>query len=477
MAAGARGRSIAQDKATRFMPPLTQWINLVFCTCLMLLALSASAQAATGIHKIKHIVVIMQENRSFDSYFGTFPGADGIPGLGGNPGTPPCLPDPNAGGCDQPFHDQFDENWGGPHAYDSALKDIDGGAMDGFVASKESTKQCSNPLNPGCSSGDMDVMGYHDGADIPNYWTYAQDFVLQDHMFESVLSWSLPSHLYMLSGWSAHCTSADPSSCTSAVEKPGLPPGYLGTTKAPIYAWTDITYLLHEHHVSWRYYVFKGSEPDCEQDTLITCPPVKQNAQTPGIWNPLPYFTTVQQDGQLANIVSLKYFFRAAAAGTLPAVSWIDPTQAVSEHPPGLVSAGQSYVTGLVNTIMQSPEWDSTAIFLTWDDWGGFYDHLAPPSVDALGYGLRVPGLVISPYAKSGYVDHQTLSFDAYLKFIEDDFLGGARLDPTTDGRSDPRPDVRENQSALGDLTSDFDFTQTPRAPVLLPISPVTDLR
>ena len=102
-------------------------------------------------------------------------------------------------------------------------------------------------------------------------------------------------------------------------------------------------------------------------------------------------------------------------------------------------------MTSLINAAMQGPDWNSTAIFLRWDDWGGFYDHVVPPSVDQNGYGLRVPGMVISPYARQGYIDHQTLSFDAYLKFIEDDFLGGQRLDPATDGRPDPRPDVREN--------------------------------
>jgi phospholipase C len=130
-------------------------------------------------------------------------------------------------------------------------------------------------------------------------------------------------------------------------------------------------------------------------------------------------------------------------------------------------------VTGLINTIMKGPDWKSTAIFLAWDDWGGFYDHVVPPVVDQNGYGLRVPGLVISPYAKSGYVDHQTLSFDAYVKFIEDDFLKGQRLDPSTDGRPDPRPDVRENAAILGNLTSDFNFNQKPRAPVILPEYPV----
>jgi phospholipase C len=121
---------------------------------------------------------------------------------------------------------------------------------------------------------------------------------------------------------------------------------------------------------------------------------------------------------------------------------------------------------------MSGPEWSSTAIFVAWDDWGGFYDHVVPPTVDANGYGLRVPGLVISPYAKKGYVDHQTLSFDAYAKFIEDDFLGGQRLDPKNDGRPDSRPDVRENAPQLGDLANDFDFTQPPRASQLLPVRP-----
>ena len=132
------------------------------------------------------------------------------------------------------------------------------------------------------------------------------------------------------------------------------------------------------------------------------------------------------------------------------------------------MSVGQAYVTALVNAVMQGPDWNSTAIFLTWDDWGGFYDHVMPPHVDELGYGLRVPGIVISPYAKKGFIDHQTLSFDAYVKFIEDDFLGGSRIDPRTDGRPDPRPDVRENVTILGDLRKDFDFSQAPRAPLVL---------
>ena len=121
---------------------------------------------------------------------------------------------------------------------------------------------------------------------------------------------------------------------------------------------------------------------------------------------------------------------------------------------------------------MQSPDWNSTAIFLSWDDWGGFYDHVVPPAVDQNGYGMRVPGLVISPTPARGFIDHQILSHDAYNKFIEDDFLGGQRLDPATDGRPDPRPDVREANPLLGNLAADFDFNQTPRPPVILPVHP-----
>jgi phospholipase C len=165
-------------------------------------------------------------------------------------------------------------------------------------------------------------------------------------------------------------------------------------------------------------------------------------------------------------------FEAQAKAGQLPAVSWVVPNGAVSEHPPASINDGQAYVTRLVNEIMSGPDWASTAIFLAWDDWGGFYDHVVPPTVDQNGYGMRVPSLVISAYAKSGVVDHQTLSFDAYVKFIEDDFLGGSRLDPRTDGRPDPRPNVRETVPQLGDLTADFNFAQAPRSPLILAVHP-----
>jgi phospholipase C len=490
--------------------------------------------APSGISKIRHVVIIMQENRSFDSFFGTYPGADGIPAKNGQ--FTVCVPDPRTKGCDKPYHDSSLVNGGAGHNLPDGIADIDGAKMDGFVKSAEdaSTRGCasSNPPTPVClPSSPPDVMGYHDAREIPNYWTYAKDFVLQDHMFEPVDSWSLPAHLYLVSGWSAHCTSTNPDSCTNDPEQAAaaaqglnlndLPAAFrscmaahgvtkLATTSVTdpkviaageaclryltpadlqlllgnggeeasqlgLYSWTDLTYLLHKADVSWAYYVQSGIQPDCDDNpdqTAAGCAPVAQGAQTPSIWNPLPSFTDVKEDGQLGNIQNLSGFYAAAEHGTLPAVSWIAPTQANSDHPPANLATGQAYVTNLINTIMRGPDWDSTAIFLAWDDWGGFYDHVVPPMVDQNGYGLRVPALLISPYAKQGYIDHQTLSFDAYNKFIEDDFLGGARLDPATDGRPDPRPDVREDAKILGDLLADFDFSQPPRPPVLLPTHP-----
>ena len=491
--------------------------------------------APSGISKNRHVVVIMQENRSFDSFFGTYPGADGTPAKNGQ--FTVCVPDPRTKGCDRPYHDPSLVNGGAGHNLSDSIADIDGGKMDGFVKSAEdaSTRGCSTtpPASVCLPSSPPDVMGYHDAREIPNYWTYAQDFVLQDHMFEPVDSWSLPAHLYQVSGWSAHCTSTNPGSCTNDPEQAAaaaqglslkdLPPAFRscmvahGVTKLSstsvtdpkviaageaclrylthaqlqlllgsgngggeaaqlgLYSWTDLTYLLHKAGVSWAYYVQSGVQPDCDDNpdqTAAGCVPVTQGAGTPSIWNPLPSFTDVKEDGQLGDIKNLSAFYTAAEHGTLPAVSWIAPTQDNSDHPPANLATGQAYVTNLINTIMRGPDWNSTAIFVAWDDWGGFYDHVVPPRVDQNGYGLRVPALVISPYAKQGYIDHQTLSFDAYNKFIEDDFLGGARLDPKTDGRPDPRPDVREDATILGDLLADFDFNHPPRSPVLLSIHP-----
>src|SRR5579859_393207 len=335
------------------------------------------APVRTGIHKLQHIVVIMQENRSFDEYFGLYPGVDGLPRQKGQ--FTVCVPDPVGGNCVKPYHDPTDRNGGGPHGSTNATADIAGGKMVGFIAQAEKGKKgCVQAQDPNCTNSDKtDVMGYKDARDIPNYWQYASNFVLQDHMFQPNASWSFPEHLYLVSEWAAKCTKqADPMSCTTNIDAPGSPLGngagaINGDSQAARnFAWTSLTYLMYKHNVSWRYYVAEGQQPDCEDGAAI-CPPKDQKVGTPDIWNPLPGFVDVRADGQLPNVQTINHFYADAKAGKLPAVSWIAPNQAVSEHPPALVSAGQTYVTTLINTIMQTPAWDSTAIFLTWDDWGG----------------------------------------------------------------------------------------------------------
>ena len=436
-----------------------------------------------GIHKIKHVIIVMQENRSFDSYFGTYPGADGIPMSHGVPAV--CVPQP-AGGCTRPYHDRADVNGGGPHGEPNAVADVHGGRMDGFIRQRDAAHQtCRVPNDPACVVGATpDVMGYHTGAEIPNYWAYARDFVLNDHMFEPVKSWSLPDHLYMVSAWSARCRNHSPDSCVNDV---------VGPYENHLFgqAWSSRSWPPARRPLTWP----GPTSPGCCTPTTsaggTTCRPApsptaattrprpaprcRRTPGRPGSGIRSPCSGTCGNDHQRGNIQSLGSYFSAASAGRLPAVSWIIPSAPDSEHPPASVHQGQAYVTSIVNAAMKSPDWNSTAIFVSWDDWGGFYDHVVPPRVDQNGYGLRVPAMVISPYARKGYIDHQTLSSDAYLKFIEDDFLGGARLDPKTDGRADPRPDVRENWAALGTMTRDFNFSQPPRAPVLLATNPPSD--
>ena len=460
-----------------------------------------------GIQKIQHVVVIMQENRSFDQYFGTYPG---VPAGDGMPlGT--CVPEPTTKDpsfCQKPYHSAVDESGGGPHDNTAFVADVNGGKMDGFYNEVAKTPLCKVPYATGCRNpGAIDVMGYHGGRDIPNYWAYAHHFALDAEMHEPDSSWSLVDHLFMVSGWSAICTGSDqPLTCTSAIGtgpgqvEPQLPPDFHPKKGRPLpdYSWTDLTWLLAHHTpnpITWAFYVSPGTEPDCDTGAMKCIQPKNGlNPGTPGIWNPLPYFDTVRLDNQLGNIQDIGHFFTTMKSPTctLPNVSWFTPAGRISEHPPALISAGVAYVTRVINAIMRSPCWGSTAIFVSWDDWGGFYDSQMPPAVDGNGYGLRVPNLVISPYAKPGYVDTQTLSHDAFLKFIEDDFLGGERIcvkpgtDGTSpssnqgctgdDGRADNRPTARETVPALGDLASDFDFNQTPLAPLLLRPYPKTDL-
>jgi phospholipase C len=439
---------------------------------------------------VQHVIIIMQENRSFDHYFGTFPGADGLPrDAKGNFTTcvPLSLQDPRKG-CVRPFHDTALINAGAGHSYSTFLFDRQNGAMDGFVANQETVQQlvCGpHPKLPSCPGYKIhDTMGYHTAAEIPNYWKYAETYMLQDHLFESVASHSGDAHLMLTSEWAAKCKSSDPRSCRSNTNA-----AWKKLQGTP-WAWTNLAWLLDNMGVTWRYYLSTGRTPDCDdQSDIDTCDPKIQKTSIYSLWNPLPGFTTFAANvrknrGYATHVIKVDEFYKDVAAGKLPAVSWIIPSVAVSEHPSANIVDGMNYVTSLVNVIMQSPYYKDTVIFLSWDDWGGFYDHVIPPVVDRTeteqlwGYGFRVPGIVISPYV-AGHFDHQILSFDAYNRFIEDVFLGSQRLDPRTDGRPDSRPNVPEAITTgkaypkntivpIGDLLHDFDFKRKTIPPLVL---------
>ncbi|MCJ7831828.1 MAG: hypothetical protein MUP92_00065, partial [Actinobacteria bacterium] len=333
-------------------------------------SVSASAspeKAAKGIFKLDHLIFVVQENRSFDHYFGTYPGADGIP-------KDVCVPHPVLGTkCMKPYHDTDQKDVGGPHAKPQSDIDVNGGKMDGFIRSAllQATNVCAaHPTYESCKDqtgpqGQPEVMGYHTRDEIRNYWTYADQFVLHDRMFASVDSWTLPAHLFLVSGWSAYCQNhRKPNTCTSEI---------YGAEKAKRdavpYAWTDITYLLHKNDVSWAYYVAPG--------TCWTSDCAGSKEGTANAMNVLPGFQTVHQNDQIGNIQEHPEFFKAAQEGTLPSVSWVIPGRGFSEHPGNgePITGGIAWVTKVVNAAMASPNWGSTAIFVSWDDWGGFYDH------------------------------------------------------------------------------------------------------
>lgn len=464
-----------------------------------------ATQLALAKQYIKHVVVIMQENRSFDNYFGTFPKAKGIPStvLG------------KTYDCDSNCNCSLNANGAGKYKFarnpdPEAKTDLPHGNSD-------FQKSIANPVDNGAtlSPADFlhaacqyiggnsnttalqDVLGYHVGNsssdELYNYWQYAKNFLLQDNMFESVPDWSPIEHNYMVSAWNADCASG---TC-----KTSLTYNANGT-----YLWNDISNLLCGGGVRWMFYQGEDWIHDCK--SCASPNDIPANCFNTGsdpivaFWSPLGRFQTYQQNKSNPNntgdIAELQSFYTSLNnVGTsadqdgskFPAVSWIVPGRQVSEHTevPGTIDTmnikwGEGYVTSIVNAVMSNRTlWETTAIFLSWDDWGGFYDHMPPVSngtSDAKNYqtyGIRVPGLVISPWVKSkGYIDSNQLSHDAYLKFIEDVFLGGKRILAgqgngcyTVSTSKDPRTEARETLSAAGDLKADFDFSHGPLPPLI----------
>jgi phospholipase C len=346
--------------------------------------------------QIRHVIFVIQENHSFDNYFGTYPGVDGLHAgirLPAVPGGPPVV---------APYHLTRPLTHDLGHDWIPAHRAYDRGRMDGFVYA-DTYRQ---------------VMGYYTGADIPNYWYYAAHFTLADMFFASLQGPSLPNHLYTVAGTSG-----------GWIWNMWAPPTPCGFT-FPTFA-----QQLAAAGVSWKDY--SGYPPDRFW-----------------LWNPLPGFPAVQDDARLRrDLVPLTRYFLDLRRGTLPAFAWITPTMLDSEHPPTDIDLGMWYVTDLLNALAQSPYWRDSVAVVVWDEYGGFYDHVPPPQVDRFGLGFRVPALIVSPYARPGYVDNVRYDFTSVLRYEEQ--LHGLR--PLT-----PRV------AAAHSLASALDLRQRPLAPVTI---------
>jgi phospholipase C len=366
-------------------------------------AQASQSNLASGLSPIKHIVVIVEENHTFDNYFGTYPGANGIAGASSQPSTN----SPNAQLVAPFMIDTTTISRDLNHTWESAHQAYDGGKMDGFVIASNSSLS----------------MGHFDPTLIPDYWDYASQFVLLDDFYTSVMGPSLPNHLYLIAGQSGGLTS-------DAVA------GVLDFKSSSVYNNTfyfkTIMDELDASNISWKYYAGGDS--------------VLNN------WNPLPAFASFKiNPTRMLNLAVPQQFFTDVTNHTLPSVVWVMPgTDQTSEHPPYDISVGEQNTVSIVNAIMASEYWDSTAIFLTWDDYGGWYDHVRPPQVDQFGYGFRVPCLVISPYARQGVVDHTQGDFTSILKFVETVYS---------------LPPLTARDAYASDLMEAFDFSQAPRLP------------
>ncbi len=377
-----------------------------------------SSQAPKPNTPIKHFIVLMQENHTFDNYFGTYPGAEGIPsGI--------CMPvDPTNKAktdCVKPYHigdrpiDDLDHSLG---TFDAQYND---GKMDGFVYAVNQRNQ----------NGAL-TMGYYDGRDLPYYWNLADEYVLFDHFFSSDHGGSFANHMFWV----------------TAQE---------GGSRATAQGYSDLITIfdrLNERGISWKFYV-QNYDPQINYRNLGQ---YSGNRASQIIWVPLLNIGRFLDDPKLAShIVDLDQYYKDLENGTLPAVAYIAPAGA-SEHPPGSIRSGQKFVKSLIQALMRSNAWDSSAFLLTYDDWGGWYDHVVPPQVDNRGYGLRVPAILVSPYARRGHVDSTVLDFTSIPKFIETNW----GLKP-----------LAARDAKANSFVSAFDFTQPARAPVFIPFERV----
>jgi phospholipase C len=381
------------------------------------LALPAGASAAVAPRTpIKHVISLMQENHSFDNYFGTYPGADGTPA-----GTcqPYSVTKPKAG-CVKPYrigNRAIEDLNHGPKIFRAQYRR---GRMDGFMAAF--VRASGGLKNP-------QTMGYYDDGDIPYYWNVADNYTLFDRFFTSAKTGSLTNHMYWATGTSGHLK-------TDGV----IPEKGFGDL-------TTIFDRLEEKGISWKFYV-QNYDPRITFRARILG---DRGSQI--VWVPLLNYGRYIDDPRLfSHIVPLEQYYEDLRRGTLPAVSYVAPSGS-SEHPPGSIKAGETFVRTMINALMRSSAWPSSAFTWTYDDWGGWYDHVKPPQVDASGYGFRAPALLVSPFAKRGYVSHETLDFTSILKFIEENW--GLRPMASRDRRA-------------RSIADGFDFAAGPRNAVFL---------
>jgi phospholipase C len=408
---------------------------------------------------VKHVVFFIKENRTFDVYFGKFPGANGVT-VGQSSKGPVTL---------APLEDKCNPDIS--HAWDAALTAYNDGGMDRFDLITGSAPLVDGGLPHNYQQATQ--------ADIPNYWTLAQQFVLCDNFFSSLHGPSFPNHLYSIAAQSggvrdnpAHVPEAGaPPAAMPPDEFPGEA-GYEPTnvpaitaqkkgvwgcdadpqTRVPIvdqegdvydiYPCLDFPTLgdiLTNAGVSWKMYAPNAGVDDAGFQ-----------GSAGYIWTVYDAIRHIRDSAEWkAHVVPTDQFAIDAAAGNLPSVSWISTPSTVSEHPPASVCVGENWTVSLLSALGSGPNWKDSAVFLTWDDFGGFYDHVPPMQVDRYGLGFRVPMLVISPYAKQGLIYKQQAEFSSVLRFIEHDFS---------------LPNLTDRDLKADDLTNAFDFTQTPRS-------------
>jgi phospholipase C len=382
------------------------------CAAAALLALAASGPAAAPAPPpIRHVILILKENHTFDNYFGQFPGADGARTI-------------VVDGREQPPPVAADRTPDIDHSYRSAQAAYDHGRMDGFEDV------------PGAVVGGFPLaFAQYRETGIPAYWTYARAFVLYDHYFTAVLGPSTPNHLYFVAADSGGAIS-NPSGVPRGTVPCATPYGRIRVlTEAgaiasvrPCLDLPTVPNLLSARGLSWNGYGF-------------------------GV---MTLLSRIYDDPALrAHIRPAGDFAGDARAGRLPAVSWVWGSR--DEHPPHSVCDGMRWTVEQVDAVMRGPDWPSSLILITWDDWGGWYDHVAPPRVDRLGLGFRVPALVISPYARRGVVSHRLTEHSSFPKTVE--ALFGL-------------PSLTARDARAADLLDGLDFSQAPRAPLVLPAPP-----